>query len=99
MNFRFDEATKHAFVGDASGQITMLKLDPQPDLATSMTTTEQQPVGVQQITVFKGHSAPVRSLAWDASHQLLFSASDDKVIVAWDIGGRQGNAYELQAHK
>jgi len=96
---QFDEATKHAFVGDASGQITMLKLDPQPDLATSMTTTEQQPVGVQQITVFKGHSAPVRSLAWDASHQLLFSASDDKVIVAWDIGGRQGNAYELQAHK
>ena len=77
----------------------MLKLDPQPDLATSNTTTEQQAVGVQQITVFKGHSGPVRSLAWDAGHQFLFSGSEDKAIIAWDIGGQQGTAYELQGHK
>ena len=87
------------FVGDASGQITMLKLDPQPDLATSNTTTEQSAVGVHQITVFKGHSGPVRSLSWDASHQFLFSGSEDKGIIAWDIGGQQGTAYELQGHK
>jgi WD40 repeat protein len=96
---RFDFASRHVFVGDASGQITMLKLDPQPDLATSNTTTEQQAVGVQQITVFKGHSGPVRSLAWDAGHQFLFSGSEDKGIIAWDIGGQQGTAYELQGHK
>lgn len=77
----------------------MLKLDPQPDLATSNTTTEQQAVGVQQITVFKGHSGPVRSLAWDAGHKFLFSGSEDKGIIAWDIGGQQGTAYELQGHK
>lgn len=96
---RFDFASRHVFVGDASGQITMLKLDPQPDLATSNTTTEQSAVGVHQITVFKGHSGPVRSLSWDASHQFLFSGSEDKGIIAWDIGGQQGTAYELQGHK
>lgn len=99
FTIRFDFASRHVFVGDASGQITMLKLDPQPDLATSNTTTEQQAVGVQQITVFKGHSGPVRSLSWDAGHQFLFSGSEDKGIIAWDIGGQQGTAYELQGHK
>ena len=99
IGFRFDATTRHVFVGDASGQITMLKLDPQPDLATSNTTTEQQVVGVTQITIFKGHSGPVRSLSWDSVHQYLFSGSEDKGIIAWDIGGQQGTAYELQAHK
>ena len=86
-------------MGDASGQIAMLKLDPQPELATSNTTTEQQAVGVNQITVFKGHSGPVRSLSWDAGQQFLFSGSEDKGIIAWDIGGQKGTAYELQGHK
>lgn len=96
---RFDFASRHVFIGDASGQITMLRLDPQPELATNHTTTEQQPVGVHQITVFKGHSGPVRSLSWDAANKLLFSGSEDKGIIAWDIGGQQGTAYELQGHK
>jgi len=95
----FDFASRHVFIGDASGQITMLKLDPQPDLATNHTTTEQQPVGVHQITVFKGHSASVRSLSWDAPNKFLFSGSEDKGIIVWDIGGQKGTAYELQGHK
>jgi len=77
----------------------MLKLEPQPDLATSNTTTEQTAVGVHQITVFKGHGGPVRSLSWDAGLKFLFSGSEDKGIICWDIGGQQGTAYELQGHK
>jgi len=99
FSLEFDYASRHVFVGDASGQITMLRLDPQPDLATSNTTTEQQPVGIHQVTIFKGHSAPVRSLSWDAANKFLFSGSEDKGIIAWDIGGQQGTAYELQGHK
>ena len=41
----------------------------------------------------------VRCLAWDAEKSLLFSASFDHSIIMWDIGGRQGNAYELQGHQ
>ncbi|KAK2141247.1 hypothetical protein LSH36_1134g00024 [Paralvinella palmiformis] len=40
----------------------------------------------------------VRSLAWDDERSLLFSASFDQSIIVWDIGGRQGTAFELQGH-
>lgn len=80
---RFDAQTKHAFVGDYSGQITMLKLDNN---------------GVTVITTLKGHSGSIRSLAWDSERQMLFSGSFDHTVIVWDIGGQQGNAYELQGH-
>ena len=41
----------------------------------------------------------VRSLAWDAERSLLFSGSYDQAIIVWDIGGRQGTAFELQGHQ
>ena len=41
----------------------------------------------------------VRSLAWDAQRSLLFSGSFDQSIIVWDIGGRQGTAFELQGHQ
>ena len=41
----------------------------------------------------------VRSLAWDDERSLLFSASFDQSIIVWDIGGRQGTAFELQGHQ
>lgn len=80
---QFDSQTKHAFVGDYSGQITMLKLDNS---------------GAQIITALKGHTGSIRALAWDADKQLLFSGSFDQSVIVWDIGGQQGTAYELQGH-
>ncbi|XP_012284776.1 WD repeat and FYVE domain-containing protein 2 [Orussus abietinus] len=80
---QFDAQSKHAFVGDYSGQIAMLKL----------TAT-----GVTLITTLKTHTGSIRALAWDSEKQLLFSGSFDQSIVVWDIGGRQGTAYELQGH-
>lgn len=82
-SLQFDAQSKHAFVGDYSGQITMLKLDNN---------------GPTVITTLKGHSGSVRSLAWDAERQMLFSGSFDRTVIVWDIGGQQGNAYELQGH-
>lgn len=79
----FDLQTKHVFIGDLSGQITVLKVEHQ-------TTT--------YITTLKGHSGSIRCLAWDADRKLLFSGSFDQSIIVWDIGGQKGTAYELQGH-
>ncbi|GAB6030951.1 WD repeat and FYVE domain-containing protein 2 [Chamberlinius hualienensis] len=81
---QFDNQSKHAFVGDYSGHIFMLKVENND---------------CKLITTLKGHSGSIRCLAWDAEHQLLFSGSFDQIVIVWDIGGRQGNAYELQGHR
>ena len=81
---RYDAQSKHAFVGDYSGKIAMLKLDDN---------------GVTLFTTLKSHTGSIRSLAWDSNKQLLFSGSFDQNIIVWDIGGQQGTAYELQGHQ
>ncbi|XP_022207736.2 WD repeat and FYVE domain-containing protein 2 [Nilaparvata lugens] len=80
----FDSRSKFAFVGDYSGVITMLKLDAS---------------GAKVSTTLKGHTGSIRALAWDPAHQRLFSGSFDQSVIVWDIGGRQGTAYELQGHQ
>ena len=80
---RFDVQSKHTFIGDYTGQITMLKLEAN---------------SYKPITTLKGHSDAIRCLAWDPEKQMLFSGSYDKVIICWDIGGKRGTAYELQGH-
>lgn len=81
---RFDMQSKHAFLGDNSGQITMLKLE----------NSSYKPV-----TTLKGHMSAIRCLAWDSTKQILYSGGFDASIICWDIGGRRGTAYELQGHK
>ncbi|XP_073987700.1 WD repeat and FYVE domain containing 2 isoform X1 [Rhodnius prolixus] len=80
----FDSQSKHAFVGDYSGAITMLKLES---------------TGIREITKLKGHAGSIRTLEWDPVEQRLFSGSFDQSIIVWDIGGQQGTAYELQGHR
>ncbi len=80
---QFDEETKHAFIADYAGQITVLKVMDN---------------GHQVITTLKGHSGSTRCLAWDAENKLLFSGSFDQSIIVWDIGGQKGTAFELQGH-
>lgn len=55
--------------------------------------------GYKPVTTFKGHNEMIRCLAWDPDRQMLFSGSQDKMIICWDIGGKRGTAYELQGHK
>ncbi|XP_026468436.1 WD repeat and FYVE domain-containing protein 2-like [Ctenocephalides felis] len=80
---QFDSQSKHAFIGDYSGQIIMLKLDHS---------------GAALVTTLKGHTGSIRALSWAPTPQLLFSGSFDQTVIVWDIGGRQGTAYELQGH-
>ncbi|CAL8107195.1 unnamed protein product [Orchesella dallaii] len=82
---QYDTLTDHAFVGDYSGQITMLKLSGAD--------------GLTCVTTFKGHSGSVRSLLWQPDCSFLFSGSFDQNICVWDIGGKKGTVYELQGHK
>lgn len=81
---KFDSLSKHVFIGDFAGQITMLKL---------------QQSGASLVTVLKGHTASVRSLFWSDGPQLLFSGSADNSVIVWDLGGRRGTTYELQGHQ
>lgn len=80
---QYDALSKHAFIGDQAGQITMLKLETN---------------GCTLVTVLKSHTGSVRDLFWAAGPQLLFSGSFDQSVIVWDIGGRRGTAYELQGH-
>ncbi|XP_041353829.1 WD repeat and FYVE domain-containing protein 2-like [Gigantopelta aegis] len=79
----FDEQSKYGFVGDYSGQISVLKIGQS---------------SFQLITTLKGHSGSIRCLSWDVDRSLLFSGSFDQSIIVWDIGGKQGTAFELQGH-
>uniref|UniRef100_A0A8C0YD57 WD repeat and FYVE domain containing 1 n=1 Tax=Cyprinus carpio carpio TaxID=630221 RepID=A0A8C0YD57_CYPCA len=72
---QYDNDTQHAFVGDYSGQITLLKL-------------EEQTCSV--ITTLKGHAGSVSALYWDPVQRWLFSGASDHSVIMWDIGGRQG---------
>lgn len=83
--FRYDGAAKYAFVGDYAGNVTILRLR---DNICELVSND-----------LKAHTASVSALEWDVERQLLFSSSHDQLIIVWDIGGRQGNAYELLAHK
>ncbi|XP_014662505.1 PREDICTED: WD repeat and FYVE domain-containing protein 2-like [Priapulus caudatus] len=79
----FDIQTKHAFIGDLSGAITVLKVDNNDYV---------------YITTLKGHSGSIRCLAWDPVKRLLCSGSFDQLVIVWDIGGQKGTAFELQGH-
>ncbi|XP_075057942.1 WD repeat and FYVE domain-containing protein 1 isoform X1 [Mixophyes fleayi] len=80
---QYDEDTKYAFVGDFSGQVTLLKLE---DNACSV------------ISTLKGHEGSISCLYWDPVQRYLFSGSSDQSIILWDIGGRQGRTIILQGH-
>lgn len=82
--FCFDQATKHAFVGDESGSIQMLRLGDAGDH--------------QLITKFSGHDSGITALCWHPVAEMLFSGGSDRLVVAWDIGSKQGIVYELNGH-
>ncbi|XP_053141086.1 WD repeat and FYVE domain-containing protein 2 isoform X2 [Hemicordylus capensis] len=80
---QFDVETRHVFIGDHSGQVTILKLEQENS---------------SLITTFRGHTGGITALCWDPAQRVLFSGSSDHSIIMWDIGGRKGTAIELQGH-
>lgn len=85
---QFDGPSRHVFVSEQSGVITMLKLESSSNSHTC-----------KFITSLHGHQSSVRSLLWEPVKNWLFSAGSDQLVVCWDIGGRKGSAYELQGHR
>lgn len=81
---QFDVQSRHVFISETNGQITMLKLENN---------------NCKHITTMHGHEDSIRSLLWEPTNKWLFSAGSDKLVICWDIGGRKGAAYELNGHK
>ena len=84
-------------MGDFTGAIYVLKLD-----LNSGTSSVPSPVtakGVVNVTVIRGHTNSVQSLAWDAEKKYLYSGSSDQSVIIWDIGGQKGTAFELHGHR
>lgn len=80
----FDAGAKYAFIGDYGGNVSVLRIfEGKADLVSKLSA----------------HTGSVRTLAWDPERQFLFSGSNDQLIIAWDIGTKKGNAYELNGHQ
>lgn len=71
------------FVGDHAGNVIVLRL-----------------VGntAQLISNLSAHTSSISSLAWDRQKEVLYSGSHDNLVIMWDIGGKRGEAYELNGH-
>uniref|UniRef100_A0A8C7UB15 WD repeat and FYVE domain containing 1 n=1 Tax=Oncorhynchus mykiss TaxID=8022 RepID=A0A8C7UB15_ONCMY len=78
---QYDNDTQHVFIGDHSGQITLLKLERQT---------------YSTVTTLKGHEGSIGALWWDPVQRLLFSGASDHSVIMWDIGGRKGRTLLLQ---
>jgi len=83
--FQFDYESCFIFAGDDEGQITILRIRAENHCQT--------------VRTLSGHSGAITALLWNPSSQVLYSTSQDKNIICWDIGGRQGKFIELHAHE
>ncbi|TGZ76067.1 hypothetical protein CRM22_000009 [Opisthorchis felineus] len=83
----YDAGSHYVFAGDASGRITLLSL------THSGGNTECR--SVRELRV---HEQGVTSLSWDSLNSRLFSSSNNRSVILWDIGGAKGTAIDLQGH-
>lgn len=81
---QFDPQSKHVFIAEQNGQISMLKLEQNI---------------CRHITTMRGHQSSIRALLWEPLNKWLFSAGSDNLVICWDIGGLKGAAYELSGHR
>ena len=73
--FKFDYESCFIFAGDDEGQITILRIRAENHCQT--------------VRTLSGHSGAITALLWNPASQVLYSTSQDKNIICWDIGGRQ----------
>lgn len=78
------EATT-VFVGDGNGMISILKI--------------MEKTSFKKLVVVAGHQGAVTALHWEQSNEFLYSGGNDKLVVAWDMGGQKGHRYELRGQK
>lgn len=73
------------FVGDGNGMISILKI--------------MEKTSFKKLVVVAGHHGAVTALHWEQSNEFLYSGGNDKLVVAWDMGGQKGHRYELRGQK
>lgn len=71
------------FIGDHGGNVVVLRLTGD---------------SAQLITRLSAHTGPISCLAWNRVREILYSGSHDNLVIMWDIGGKRGEAYELNGH-
>ncbi|RCN49397.1 FYVE zinc finger [Ancylostoma caninum] len=71
------------FIGDHGGNVVVLRLSGD---------------SAQMVSKLSAHTGPVSSLAWNRMKEILYSGSHDNLVIMWDIGGKRGEAYELNGH-
>jgi len=81
---QYDELSHYVFCGLSNGEISVIKIDKSDG---------------KSVAPLKGHSSAVNCLCWDSENEILYSGSNDKSIILWDIGSKSGRAIELQGHK
>lgn len=80
---QYDASSSYMFIGDSSGQITVLKL---------------QNNTLEKVTILKRHTATVQCMTIDKERHLLFSGSHDMSIIVWNIKSASFSAFELHGH-
>uniref|UniRef100_A0A1I8AAP6 FYVE-type domain-containing protein n=1 Tax=Steinernema glaseri TaxID=37863 RepID=A0A1I8AAP6_9BILA len=80
---QYDSLSKFVFVGDFGGHVNVLRMMDN---------------SIQLVKRLSAHTGSITSLAWDFSRQMLFSGSSDQLVIMWDLGGKKGQAYELNGH-
>jgi WD40 repeat protein len=78
------EATT-VFVGDGAGNISILKV--------------MERSSFKKLVAVAGHHGAVTAMHWEQSNEFLYSGGNDKLVVAWDMGGQKGHRYELRGQK
>lgn len=74
-SYRYDVLSEHVFIGTALGEIILLRITQ---------------AGFSKTSVLKVHSSAIRSLEWDSDRQMLYSASNDHMVICWDVGEKKG---------
>lgn len=54
---------------------------------------------MKEVLVLEGHRSAVRAMHWEPTNEYLFTGADDKLVVAWAIGARKGERFELRGHR
>lgn len=71
------------FIGDHGGNVDVLRLTGD---------------SAQMVSKLSAHTGPISALAWNQVKEILYSGSHDNLVIMWDIGGKRGEAYELNGH-
>eukprot|EP00039_Didymoeca_costata_P025000 m.12106 g.12106 ORF g.12106 m.12106 type:complete len:501 (-) comp4585_c0_seq1:80-1582(-) len=79
---QYSPAAKICFVGDSGGNIHMLKIVDKSSF--------------KEIAVLQGHRGGITAMLWEPSTEHLFSAGQDKLVIAWDIGAAKGERFEMR---